>query len=115
MLKAAGAKRMKFDYVCPAARDRKCGYAFNRALGGLSLAAAGDVGVTVLFFESNLGWNGAGGPKDLPAKPRHSGGDCFGFAAGYAKWIPRQQQSSLVWQPPPAHGQLEKPAAQRRQ
>lgn len=93
---------MKFDFVCPSARNQKCGYACNRGLSALSLNNVPDAGSMVVFFESNLGWNGSGGPGDLPASPRHMGGDVFGFLDAHAKWFPRGRQSGLVWHLPAA-------------
>jgi len=75
-------------FVCPDAPDLKCGYAYNAALSG---APANSVAAdTVAIFESDAGWNASGTPEQmLPAKPRHLGGDNFGYADGSAQWMPR--------------------------
>jgi len=70
-------------FVCSVRPNLKCGYAMNRALGGLCFE---DIQTpshrTVILFESDAGWNANGGPELLPPKSRHHGGDYYGFAGG---------------------------------
>lgn len=91
-----GAKCPKIDFTCPEAPKQKCAYAYNRVLSGVKQGVIPDPGSMVGKFESDLGWNGSGGPKDLPTRPRHQGGDVFGFMDGHAKWLPRDQESALI-------------------
>jgi len=88
--------------VCPAAPKLRCGYAFNRALGGLSAAKRRKLphpDRTVVIFESDLGWNGAGGPDALVKRPRHRGKDVFAFADGSGRAVERDKESDLIWRP----------------
>lgn len=88
--------------VCPAARRLRSGYAFNRALGGLSTAKLRKLPYPeriVVIFESDLGWNGAGGPESLVKRPRHRGRDVFAFADGSARAVERDKDSELIWRP----------------
>ena len=93
-------------FVCPEAPGLRSGYAFNRALGGLSM---GDIRKTphpertVMLFESDLGWNGTGGPESLVKTPRHRGRDVFAYAVGElwgVQSLARSQQRGLIWRPP---------------
>ena len=64
--------------ICPAVPGLVCGYAFNAALSGAAYGAIEDPKEdTVVLFESDWGWNAAGGPELLPDEPRHLGGDNY--------------------------------------
>ncbi len=78
------------DFVCPDTRGERCSYAFSGALGGLKVNAVQDPRATVVLFESDRGWNAAGGAELLPDRPRHSGGDRYAFADGHVEWLPRR-------------------------
>ena len=87
-------------FVCPAASDLPCGYAFNASLASVSTADVYDPGQTVAFFESDRGWNAAGGPELLPAEPRHLGGYNFGYPDGHVTWMPEAEISErCIWNP----------------
>jgi hypothetical protein len=58
-------------FVCPSAPGVRCGYAFNSELSGVKLSGVSDPQDTIVFFESDAGWNAAGGPDLLPSRPRH--------------------------------------------
>ena len=64
-------------FVCPSGQNRVCSYAMNAAVGGLRTEEIGTP--VVLLFESDAGWNAAGGPELMPAEPRHFGGDRVGM------------------------------------
>jgi len=85
--------------VCPEAPRLRSGYAFNRALSGCSVDKIPHPHTTVLLYESDLGWNGAGGPETLVKTPRHRGKDVFAFADGSARSLRRDQEGTLIWQP----------------
>lgn len=99
--------------VCPAVPDLVCGYAFNAALSGASYDAIEEPKEhTVVLFESDWGWNAAGGPELLPDEPRHLGGENYLVLAGPAWYhrpgadMPRwrrdkdvREYSGLRWQP----------------
>jgi prepilin-type processing-associated H-X9-DG protein len=82
------------SFVCPVAADLDCAFAYNRALGGMTDRFLHDPMSTVAIFESDAGWNAAGGPELLPTEPRHLGGDNYGFADGHAAWMARKWQGT---------------------
>lgn len=69
-------------FVCPAAPDLRCGYAFNAALSEARVESIANRGLTVTIFESDEGWNASGGRDLLPDTPRHGGKDRYGFVGG---------------------------------
>ena len=80
-----------FDvFVCSAAEDLDCAYAYSSDLSGADLASFYGPATTIAIFESDVGWNASGLPQDLlPAEPRHLGGDNFAFLDGHVQWIAR--------------------------
>jgi len=85
-------------FVCPAASDLPCGYAFNASLTGASLADVYDPSQTVAIFESDRGWNAAGGQDLLPYEPRHLGGYNFGYVDGHYAWVSEEAISEqCIW------------------
>jgi len=85
-------------FVCPAAPQLRSGYAFNRALGGARLSDIADPEHTVLLYESDLGWNGAGGPGTLSWR-RGGSSSLVAFADGDFESVNRGRAGGLVWQP----------------
>jgi prepilin-type processing-associated H-X9-DG protein len=53
----------------------------------------------VLIFETEGGWNLAGGRELLPAKPRHANAYTVGFADGHAEMVPAARLAKLRWDP----------------
>ncbi len=91
-------RRSRYPFVCPEAPDAKCGYAYNRMVSGAASSRATDPGLTVVLFESDAGWDTAGGPELLPDVPRHFGGDNYGFADGSARFlVPRKKLPDGTW------------------
>ena len=80
-------------FVCPATRNQRCSYAFNARLSEAPRASIKESVVVIFFFESDRGWNSAGGPELLPAQPRHSFGRVDAFALGNG----RQQHISMKY------------------
>ncbi len=78
--------------VCPEAENLvRCGYAYNARLSGVDAHIIPDPRLTVVLFESDQGWNAAGGPELLSDEPRHFGGDNYGFADGHVQWLSRKR------------------------
>lgn len=79
---------------CPSVQDRArepaCDFAFNRSLDGANLSDVADPAATVAIFESDIGWNAAGDPRNLPVAPRHLRGDNYALADGRALWVKRE-------------------------
>jgi hypothetical protein len=93
----AEGPRLQTALFCPSTADLPCGYAFNAALDGISPDGIEDPARTVVFLESELGWNASGGPEALPDVPRHRGGDNYGFADGHDEWIKRSRFPDGTW------------------
>jgi prepilin-type processing-associated H-X9-DG protein len=84
-------------FQCPSHPELRCGYAFN---GKLDEKKEGEIDPqTVLFVESQNGWNAAGGPEGLSAHKHSLRGVNVAFADGSVRTIPRSQLSSLRWEP----------------
>jgi hypothetical protein len=83
-------------FQCPAKPGSTCGYAFNRNLDGLKIDEVDPQ--TVLFFESDAGWNGVGGAESVVVPPRH-GGVVVGFADGSVQRVTASQIGTLRWDP----------------
>jgi len=110
---------------CPSS-SLDSGYALNEAVATGWLMASND---TVLLFESDVGWNAAGGRELLAARPRHTGryatvpgdgnlewvasggrelrpsksgnmeGYNFLFCDGRVRWVAAADVDSLRWEP----------------
>ena len=98
-------------YHCPSDSNPDCAFAFNAALDRASLADIPNPAEIVVVFESDRGWNAAGGPELLPAEPRHEGGDHYGFADGGAGWVKRRglgrdDVGDLVWTKEPGSDEV---------
>ncbi len=76
--------------ICPEAPQLRSGYALNSALAGRRLRVAEGTRHVVTLFESDAGWNAAGGPESLPQLPRHGNGDNYGFLDGNCVWEARR-------------------------
>jgi len=79
-------------FVCPSGQNRVCSYAMNAAVGGLRTEEIGTP--VVLLFESDAGWNAAGGPELMPAQPRHFGGDRVGMTDWTANYKARAYEKT---------------------
>jgi hypothetical protein len=70
-------------FVCPERKHLRCGYAYNEALSEVNPETIKTPPhKTIIIFESDAGWNAAGGRELLVEKPRHRGGDWYGYAGG---------------------------------
>jgi len=91
----AGYVPNKAAFVCPSQRQRDapCGYALNQEISGAATASIRDPQGTIALFESDRGWNAVGGWDLLTARPRHLGGDSFGYLDGHSDWVVREPSS----------------------
>ena len=64
----------------------------------MRLSEIADPEHTVLLYESDLGWNGAGGPGTLAWRHRGSF-SIVAFAGWDVRLVKRGEERSLVWQP----------------
>lgn len=87
-------------FKCVAAMNaERCNYAFNAKLGGLPLKQVRVPAQTVLAFETEGGWNQAGGPELLVQTPRHNGAVVLVFADGHVELVRQARLESLRWEP----------------
>ena len=94
ILAEAGTPRI---YVCPGAPNARCGYAYNAQLSGMDESKI-DPG-TVMFFESDSGWNASGGKELMITKPRHGTRYVVGLADGSVQQMTEAQVKNLRWNP----------------
>jgi prepilin-type processing-associated H-X9-DG protein len=85
-------------FQCPGdASQARCGYAYNAALSGM---ASGDIAPdTVVFFESDAGWNGSGGKELLITQSRHYKTFAVAFADGHVEQVQEARLAQLRWNP----------------
>ncbi len=79
----------KQGFLCPEAPGIRSAFAYNAAVSSAMYGSVTDAYRLVTIFESDRGWNAAGGPELLTDEPRHFGGDDLGFADGHAAWHSR--------------------------
>ena len=94
ILTEAGTPRI---YICPGAPDTRCGYAYNARLNGLEESKIAPS--TVMFFESDAGWNASGGKELMIMKPRHGNRYVVGLADGSVQQMTEAQVKQLRWDP----------------
>lgn len=84
-------------FQCPSEPSLRCAYAFNAKLDGKKESEINPQ--TVMLFESDLGWNGAGGAGALKPHKHSSRVVNVAFADGSVHTISRSQLSTLRWEP----------------
>jgi hypothetical protein len=84
-------------FRCPQRRDLQSGFAFNAGVAGKTLSSIPPD--TVLIFESDGGWNFAGGSESLTPRPPHGRNYVFGFADGSVRQLGRDELPQLRWEP----------------
>lgn len=75
----------------------QCDYAFNSSLSGTNISAVNSQ--TVLFFESDGGWNASGGPETMIPQPRHGRDLVVVFVDGHTEMVNATRLSRLRWKP----------------
>jgi prepilin-type processing-associated H-X9-DG protein len=85
-------------FQCPAGdHSKRCDYAFNAKLGGMDAKQIS--GNTVLFFETDGGWNASGGPELMLKQPRHGKTFVVAFADGHVEQLTASSLATLRWNP----------------
>jgi prepilin-type processing-associated H-X9-DG protein len=84
-------------FTCPTQPERRCSYAYNRRLSGVEEGKVDPQ--TVLIFESDAGWDAAGGPE--LASAHHKKMINVAFADGHVEAVPVSQLPNLRWDPAP--------------
>lgn len=87
-------------FRCPTGDpEQPCHYAFNARLAGLDPKSLTNPARTVLFFETDGGWNRSGGPELLTNRPRHRNAVGLAFADGHCEIRTRTRLADLRWDP----------------
>ncbi len=87
----------KETFKCRGAPELECAYAMNKNVDGLGTKAPGDM---VLLFESDAGWNAAGGPELLTTE-HHGGEGCtLVFVDSHVKFVRTEDLGNLTWNAP---------------
>ena len=74
-------------------------YAFNAKLASVPTISITRPANTVMFFETDGGWNLSGGPELMPKTLRHGKAAVIGFADGHVELVPQSRLSKLNWEP----------------
>jgi hypothetical protein len=91
----AGSDRI---FKCPAAsQSDRCDYAFNSRLDGMEEKNIDPN--TVLFFETEDGWNASGGPEMMLPRSRHGRIYVVAFADGSVQSVTADRLAGLRWNP----------------
>jgi hypothetical protein len=75
----------------------RCSFAYNAKLSGMDEAKISPQ--TVLFFETESGWNVSGGQEVLLSQPRTPGTYVVGFADGSVQQVSSARMATLRWDP----------------
>ncbi len=97
-LQQSGATERTLKCVA-AARDSRCDYAINRQVAGMQLNQIRSPMNTVLFFESDGGWNASSGAEMVASPLRHNRTTCVGFVDGHVEVVTEQRLNELRWEP----------------
>jgi len=84
-------------FQCVTEPGRRCAYAYNAKLDGKKDSEVDPQ--TVLLFESDLGWNGSGGPEALKPHKHSTRWVNVAFADGSVEAVPRGTITLLRWEP----------------
>jgi hypothetical protein len=84
-------------FQCPSEPGPRCAYAFNSKLDSKKESEINPQ--TVMLFESDLGWNGAGGTEALKPHKHSSRLVNVVLADGAVMQIPRSWLETLRWEP----------------
>ncbi|MDB6122596.1 MAG: hypothetical protein JWQ71_1589 [Pedosphaera sp.] len=82
-------------FRCPTDLHQTCGYAYNSKLSGLNESEINPR--TVLFFESDGGWNASGGSEQMLS--RHGNRTVVCFVDGSVMQLSPSNLSTLRWDP----------------
>jgi prepilin-type processing-associated H-X9-DG protein len=87
-------------FQCPSGdRRSRSHYAFNAKLAGVQLKKITNPATTVLFFETDGGWNLSGGPELMLKSSRHRQVFVIGFADGHVESVAEAGIKNLRWDP----------------
>jgi hypothetical protein len=91
----AGSERI---FKCPSGNPaERCHYAFNSRLDGMDEKSINPN--TVLFFETEGGWNVSGGPELMLPQSRHGRTYVVAFTDGSVQQLTSERLATLRWNP----------------
>ena len=82
------------QFICKGAETGPCNYAMNANIEELGVKAPSDM---VLIFESQPGWNQAGGPELLTTDNHQGKGANILFVDGHVEFVKAENISKLRW------------------
>ena len=91
--------RNDYLFVCPSAKQLRCGYAFYRPLGGRKVSSISNPAAVPMLFDSSQGqFNYADEGQSLDL--RHLNGAVISRADGHVKWFKESDARSLFQKRP---------------
>jgi prepilin-type processing-associated H-X9-DG protein len=88
------------SFHCPLGdQGQRCHYAFNAQLSGLEPSKIESPVQTVLYFETDGGWNVSGGPELVLTRPRHPGKVALAFVDGHVELVSVSRLKNIRWKP----------------
>ena len=88
------------SFRCPLGdQSQRCHYAFNAQLAGVELSKIEFPVQTVLFFETDGGWNVSGGREMMLRQPRHLRTVALGFVDGHVELLNLSRLDNVRWKP----------------
>jgi prepilin-type processing-associated H-X9-DG protein len=87
-------------FLCPSGdQGSRSHYAFNAKLAEVQLKKITDPATTVMFFETDGGWNVSGSPELMLKSSRHRRVFVVGFADGHVEQMAEAGLKNLRWDP----------------
>jgi len=87
-------------FQCPGGdQNQRCHYAFNAKLDGLETTRVENPSATVVFLETDGGWNLSGGPELMLKSSHHGRMFVVGFADGHVEQVSESRLNQLNWNP----------------
>jgi len=85
-------------FQCPLCeQSHRCHYAFNAQLSGVGPSKIESPAQTVLFFETDGGWNVSGGSELMLTQPRHSRRVALAFVDGHVELVNVARLQNIRW------------------
>jgi prepilin-type processing-associated H-X9-DG protein len=88
------------SFQCPLGdQSQRCHFGFNAQLSGADLSKIEFPVTTVLFFETDGGWNVSGGREMVLTRPRHPRTVAMGFVDGHVELVNVSRLENVRWKP----------------
>ena len=88
------------SFQCPLGdQSQRCHFGFNAQLSGVGLSKIEFPVQTVLFFETDGGWNVSGGRELMLTQPRHLRTVALGFVDGHVELLNLSRLDNVRWKP----------------